>query len=137
MADCMTDYVTGPYSAIMFSETLESNPRFAYVPQFYENTLGNGNSWLHIKRFKAIFLQGTWWKKGNTTLAFHPGEICAGCNANNYSMLQLSGFIMPNSALPARVTSGPAARWWLRPRTTTSSSGTDPGVPARTLSERS
>ncbi|MBK5269200.1 MAG: hypothetical protein JJE47_17390 [Acidimicrobiia bacterium] len=107
MATCLTNYVAGSYSAVMFTETLETNPRFAYVPQFYEDALGNGSSWLHIKRFKAIFIQGTWWKKSGATLAFHPGEICAGCSANGYSMLQLSGFIMPDNALPTSLRADP------------------------------
>lgn len=113
MAKCLSDYVAGPYTAVMFSENLGASPRFSYVPQFYPdnsgdpNNLGNGNSWLRIQRFKAIFIQGTWWKKGNTILPFHPGEICTGCNANGYSMRQVSGFIMPNTALPASLRSDP------------------------------
>lgn len=100
-----------PYSAILFVDGIEDDPsdppewglidspRFSYVPEFWESTLGAGSSWNHIKRFRPIFLQGTWWKKGNDWAVHHPGEACS-CPSNAYGMQQLSVFVVPDSALP-------------------------------------
>lgn len=107
MQVCLEDYVNGGYSSVMFttdgpnsSSGLEDSPRFGYVPQFWEPDLGNGNSWLHVQRFRAVWLQGTWWKKGNTVKVFNPGEACNGCTQSNYGMIQLSAWVIPDAALP-------------------------------------
>lgn len=115
MAQCLEDYVNGGhYSSVMFrtdgpeaNNGLEDSPRFGYVPQFWEDDLGNGNSWLHVKRFKAVWLQGTWWKKGNTVKVFNPGEDCTGCTQSSYGMMQLSAFVLPDSALPEALRGDP------------------------------
>jgi hypothetical protein len=108
MQACLTDYVTGShYSSVMFGDNIATSPRFGYVPQFFEGDLGNGNSWLHVQRFRAVWLQGTWWKKGNTVKVFNPGEDCTGCNQSNYGMIQLSAFVMPDSALPETLRGDP------------------------------
>ena len=76
-----------PSTAIIFDiSILDNRARFAYVPQFWETTLGTGNTWLHILRFKAVYLQTTTWKKGNAQAEFHhPGENCQPiCNGNGY-----------------------------------------------------
>ena len=64
----------GASAPIMFLDTIGDSPRFSYVPQFWESTLPSGNGFLHVLRFKSTWLQATWWKKGGTTKAFHPGE---------------------------------------------------------------
>lgn len=115
LAACFEDYVSDSSTAVIFCRSdavptatgcsaglgIDVSPRFAYVPQFFEDDLGSGSSWLHIQRFRAIFLQGTWWKQGNQWKVFHPGEDCPGCGgATSYSMTQLSSFVIPDDALP-------------------------------------
>ncbi|HEY5889980.1 MAG TPA: Tad domain-containing protein [Acidimicrobiia bacterium] len=102
---CLTTYVNGkpghptPYTHQLFDESLAESPRFAYVPQFHENAWGSGNSWLHVLRFKATWLQATWWKKGGTVTVFHPGE--AGTfTGGNWDLIQLSGIVIPDATLP-------------------------------------
>lgn len=97
---CLSDYAAGSGYSILFLETVGESPRFGYVPQFWETSLGSGSTWLHIRQFRATFLQGTWWKKGNDWQPFHPGEACASCSASGYAMKQLSAFIVPDTALP-------------------------------------
>ena len=104
--NCLNAYVNGqpghpaPYNAVIFEETLNESPRFAYVPQFHEATFGSGNSWRHVARFKATWLQGTWWKKGGTINVFHPGEAGSFSAGGNWSLIQLSGIVIPDRALP-------------------------------------
>jgi hypothetical protein len=69
------------------------------VPQFWETSFGSGNEWRHILRYKSTWLQATWWKKGSTTVAFHPGEGGT-FGGNNYDLIQLSGILLPDHALP-------------------------------------
>lgn len=101
MEVCIAEYVAGAYSAVIFSQSLGSNAaRFAYIPEFWESTLGTGSSWLHIRRFRAIYLQTTAWKSADWV--FHsPGEPCvpAPCSGA-HAMKQLSAFVLPDSALP-------------------------------------
>ena len=85
MSSCLLAHAAanGP---VLFLETLKESPRFSYVPQFWESTFPNGNGWRHILRFKATWLQATWWKKGATT-----------------------------SRCSTRVKLGPSPRWQLEP----------------------
>lgn len=106
LAKCLDVYVNGkpghpaPYTAQLFDETLADSPRFAYVPQFHENSWGSGNEWRHVLRFKATWIQATWWKKGGTTTVFHPGEAGTFTAGGNWSLIQLSGIVIPDSTLP-------------------------------------
>lgn len=100
MQKCLTDYVAAGSTTIIFSTNLGSAPRFAYLPQFWENTWPNGNSaWRHIKAFRATYVQTTWWKKGGTTTPFSPGEP-TGTFTGNAQLRQLSGFLLPDNTLP-------------------------------------
>lgn len=91
-----------PSSVEIFSLSVADNAsRFAYVPQFWESTLGTGNEWNHIQRFRAVYLQSTGWKNGNNYEFHNPGENCLpACNGNGYSLRQLSAFTFPDLALP-------------------------------------
>ncbi|REK12859.1 MAG: hypothetical protein DWQ40_10415 [Actinobacteria bacterium] len=109
LAKCLEIYVNGkaghpaPYTAQIFVDELSESPRFAYVPQFHEASFGSGNSWRHVKRFKATWLQATWWKKGGTIKAFHPGEAGSFSAGGNWSLIQLSGIVIPDSSLPVEL----------------------------------
>ena len=113
MSKCLSDHVAmGAGAPIIFLETVGDSPRFSYVPQFWESTLPAGNGYLHILRFKATWLQATWWRKGGTTTVFHPGEGGASdfTGGGNWALVQVSGNVMPDRALPIplRGTPGPA-----------------------------
>jgi hypothetical protein len=95
------------YSAVIIDpDILDNEARFAYVPQFWESSLGNGNDWLHIQRFRAVYLQSTGWKKGNDYIFQHPGEGCTGCDSG-WSMISLSAFTFPDDALPIELRGDP------------------------------
>jgi hypothetical protein len=98
----------------IFDETLETSPRFSWVPQFDTTTLGNGNSWLEVWKFKSIFLQGTWWKKGNGWIEFEPGENCS-CSGNNYAVQQMTAIVIPDLALPETLRGDPAPGTQINP----------------------
>lgn len=109
MSKCLVDHAAanGP---VLFLETLKESPRFSYVPQFWEGSFPSGNGWRHIIRFKATWLQATWWRKGGTTTMFNPGEAGTFSAGGNWSMVQLSGILIPDGALPVdlRGTPGPS-----------------------------
>lgn len=114
MQACLRDHAASNH-AVMFCRSdanpippncsgvkgIDLSPRFAYVPQFHEPTLGGGNDWRHIEQFKAVFLQSTIWRRtANDYKVFNPGEDCSGCNSSSYSLYGLSSWIMPDNALP-------------------------------------
>jgi hypothetical protein len=111
LSDCLQVYVNGQaghpaaYTAQLLLPALADSPRLAYVPQFHENSWGSGNEWLHVMTFKASWLQATWWKKNASTppAVFHPGEDGSFSGGGNWSLIQLSGIIIPDSALPVEL----------------------------------
>jgi hypothetical protein len=124
MAYCLNQYLTtSPPSgswAVLFSDTdalsIADSPRFAYVPQFWESTWPPGNSqWRHIRRFKATWLQATWWKRGNNVDVFHPGEAGTFNQTGNWHIIQLSGIIIPDAALPQSLRGDPPPSGGLNP----------------------
>ena len=105
MQRCLSDYAAGSFTAVIISDTILSNvSRFAYVPQFHE-TMTNPQ-WKHIQRFRAVYLQSTAWKKGNTYEVHNPGEACT-CSGNGYSLWGLSAFTFPDAALPQELRGNP------------------------------
>ncbi len=115
LSACLTQFVAGSHTAPLFLETLNESPRFGYVPQFWENSFGSGNSWRHVLRFKATWLQATWWRKGGTTTAFHPGEPGTFTAGGNWSLVQLSGILIPDDALPSALRGNPPPGGGLNP----------------------
>jgi hypothetical protein len=126
ISSCLDTFVNGDggshnyaYTATLFLDNLNESPRFAYVPQFWESTWPSGNGWRHIEKFKATWLQATWWKKGATTSAFHPGEGGSGdfIAAGNWALIQLSGIVVPDGALPKELRGNPPPGGGLNPFT--------------------
>lgn len=116
MSACLQAYAAGSYTTPLFLETIRESPRFAYVPQFWENTWPSGNSEdRHIRRFKAVWLQTTWWKKGNTVDRFDPGETGPFPAGGNWALRQLSGILIPDSTLPQDLRGDPPPFGGLEP----------------------
>jgi len=110
MKACIDEYVSGGHTGVIFSSGLGDNAaRFGYIPEFVQANLGSGNSWLNIKRFRAVYLQTTTWKKGGNYVFANPGEACVPgpCAGNGYSMRQLTAFVIPDNALPEEVKGDP------------------------------
>lgn len=113
MRRCLEDYAAEPPGtyAVIFSPDLGDkdggnwSARFGYAPQFWESDLSS--TWLHIKRYRAIFIQGTWWKGGMSWVVHSPGEACSSCGNSSYSLQQVSAFIIPDDALPAELRGDP------------------------------
>jgi hypothetical protein len=123
LSACLLTFANGqpghpaPYTTPLFGETLKESPRFAYVPKFHEATWPSGNGWRHVQSFKATWIQATWWKKGSTIKVFHPGE--AGTfSGSNYSLIQLSGIVIPDATLPIELRGSTSAGSGVNPYTT-------------------
>jgi hypothetical protein len=110
---CLLDYAgqpAGTYTVIFdnalgdrtTTSSLGWSPRFNYVPQFWDSSLGPGVAQpMHIWRFRAIFVQGVFWTRGIGSIVFHPGEPCTPCTGfGGWTMTQVSAFIIPDAALP-------------------------------------
>jgi len=115
LSACLTTFVSGGHTIPLFQEDLNESPRFAYVPQFWEDTLGTGNTWRHVNKFKATWLQATWWRKGGTTTVFHPGEPGTFSAGGSWSLVQLSGILVPDNALPVELRGDPPPGGGLNP----------------------
>lgn len=121
MGQCLDDYVTGGYDTVIFSTALGDrstnnwSPRFGFVPQFHESSLGPGNTWRHVARFRAIFIQGTWWKFGTNWKAHQPGEGCFDddgattpcAGGGDWQLKQVTSWIIPDEALPSALKGDP------------------------------
>jgi hypothetical protein len=118
MQRCLTEYANGPYSTVIFSEALGDqdgsnwSPRLGYVPQMWESNIGL--DFVHVKRYRAIFVQGLYWKRGNNWTIFYPGEGCfddegqpKNCNGSNFQFQQATAIIIPDAALPAGLRGDP------------------------------
>lgn len=113
LGKCLADYVSGGHTAILFLDdpdtvSIADSPRFAYVPQFWESTWPPGTSQpRHVKRFKATWLQATWWRRGGTVQVYHPGEGGNFSQSGNWKMEQLSAMVIPDNALPQSLRGDP------------------------------
>ncbi|MFP3883721.1 MAG: hypothetical protein ACLFWH_15585 [Actinomycetota bacterium] len=120
MKACLEQYVAGSYSGQMFAgggeifdgggsagvESLSDNSRFGYVPQFHEPDFPSGGSApRNIDVFRAVFIQGVWFDSGAGQRDFHPGEDPTETYSGNFR--QVSGFLMPEAALPGELRGDP------------------------------
>lgn len=104
---CLVAFVSGSHTTPLFLESLKESPRFGYVPQFWEPNFPSGNSEpRHIRRFKATWLQTTWWKRGGNVSTFNPGEG-GSFGGSNFKLTQLAGLVVPDAALPAALRGDP------------------------------
>jgi hypothetical protein len=93
----------------IFSDAIESNSRFARVPQFHFEEWGPGTHWQPVKAYRMVYLHSIWFVDGANPFEFQPGEssapVCLGTSAScaTLRILQVEAFLLPDSAVPASV----------------------------------
>lgn len=98
-----------PSMGVLFSSALETNGRFARVPQFYFEEWGSGSHWQPVKGYQMAYLHSIWLVDGGGYYEFEPGEsnspVCLGGGANcaKLAIHQLDAFILPHEAVPLSV----------------------------------
>lgn len=66
MTNCLTVFENGKKVGLIgsgeyiFEDTIASNPRFIFVPQFHSTTWGSGNHWQPIVRFRMAYIDTLW-----------------------------------------------------------------------------
>lgn len=103
---CLLDGV--PPNTVLFSDLIETNPRFARVPEFHFSVWGPGTHWQPVKKYRMIYLHSLWFSSGNTNHEFEAdgasnGSLCIGNNQNNcanLNLLQLEAFLLPHDTVP-------------------------------------
>jgi hypothetical protein len=90
-----------PSNGVIFDLALDSSPRWAWVPLFWENDLGTGNTDRTIREFRPVYLQTTLWKCNATTcsVVHEAGETPVG-SGSNLEIEAVSGLQVPLGALP-------------------------------------
>jgi hypothetical protein len=130
MLACLRNYSSD--WGVIFDEDLADNPRFAYVPQFWDelSPVSEPSSQAHrIKQFRAIFIQSMQWGTGAATGSkriFSPGEPCITADGGTceYSqatnnLRQVTSFLLPSAALPESVRGTSGTGGGLNPFTVT------------------
>ena len=115
MSRCLTDFVAAGSTTVLFLESISTSPRFSYVPQFWADAFPSGNGWRDVLRFKATWLQTTWWRKGASTEAFNPGEAGTFTAGGNWHLVQLSGLVIPDATLAPELRGTPGPSGGLNP----------------------
>jgi Flp pilus assembly protein TadG len=93
---------------VIFESTLADAERFAWVPLFFDTTLGNGSTDHNIQDFRPVYLQTTFWKcnAGGCRFIHDPGELPLGGTGGgpgNSSIEALTAIQMPLGALPTSI----------------------------------
>jgi hypothetical protein len=110
---CLTGY--SPSDGAIFDAGIELSPRFAWAPQYWHTNSTSGTSWQPVQAYRMVFLGGLWFNcsSGICGASFYPdetdetgnAEVCevsgGGCSLLNLD--QLSGWLLPNTAVPVSV----------------------------------
>ncbi len=120
MNHCLSTFETSGPQGLLFDESIRESPRFSYTPQFWDTTLGSGGSLFpNVMRFRSVWIQGTWWKRGTDWSVHHPGEGCdttgGGTCSPSESMQQVSALVIPDLALPIELRGNPPPNGGLNP----------------------
>jgi hypothetical protein len=126
MNTCLAAVESGSVTGPIFDDSIGSNPRFGWVPQFHFTTWGSGTHWQPILRHRMIYLDTIWFncndkyddnqndeECGQNTkgLVFVPqgtadeSTLQRG-NGNAMKKLrldQLSAFLLPDNAVPESI----------------------------------
>ena len=98
-----------PSMGVLFSSAIDTNGRFARVPQFYFEEWGSGSHWQPVMGYQMVYLHSIWLVDGGSYYEFEPGEsnspICLGGGPNcaKLALHQLDAFILPHQAVPLPV----------------------------------
>lgn len=111
---CLVGY--GNATEDIFDESILESPRFAWAPQYWHEASTSGTSWQPVESYRMVFLGGLWFNcsAGSCGALFYPDEtdetgnteICHASGPSNCSTLsldQLSGWLVPDEAVPASV----------------------------------
>ncbi len=107
MVSCINSWSTG-YGPI-FTEDLQDAVRWAWVPIFWENTLGNGNTDRTIREFRPVYLQTTFWKCKSSScgIVYDPAETVGGSGKAGGAQIEaLTAIMIPRLALPEALRDG-------------------------------
>lgn len=112
--NCLAGY--GNATEDIFDPSILESPRFAWAPQYWHEASTSGTSWQPVKSYRMVFLGGLWFNcdAGSCGALFYPDEtdetgndeICDASGPSNCSTLsldQLSGWLLPDEAVPASV----------------------------------
>jgi hypothetical protein len=92
---------------------IQKSPRFAYVPQFWEDSAPNGTGYVTIKQFRAIFMWGLFANcNGSTTCApvFEPGPATSPITASGNSAFEaMDAWVFNDNMLPATLRGNPTS----------------------------
>lgn len=119
--DCLTDYADGDYLDIDGSTAndylplftvdtdlndefdIETNPRFAIVPQTAEETLPRGRKVVTVAGFRAVWVQGLYFPDGSDVVIVEPGDPTTSFLVPNGGspLDQVTGWLLPNSTVEA------------------------------------
>ena len=95
---------------VLFTEEIQDATRFAWVPIFWEEDLGNGNTDRTIRSFRPVYLQTTLWKCGkkDCSVIFDPGENLTGSGGGggNKQIEALTAIHIPSLSLPEDLRDG-------------------------------
>lgn len=106
MQQCLSDYDAGGYTTDLFTDAINEDARFAWVPEAWEDLEDhcNGNCWFTIKRFRAVWIQSLWLKEGSNIREYNPGQGVGTVSGKNAQLIQMSAFTLNPETLPAAIT---------------------------------
>lgn len=104
----------GPADGVIFDDAIAQSPRFAWSPQYWYDLPTTGLSWEPVHQYRMIFVGGGWFNcnaSGTCDVIFYPdsdhtSELCdpgGGSNCQAMSLNQLSGWLLPDTALSDEV----------------------------------
>jgi len=108
MISCLGSWTAS--DGVLFTEEIQDAARFAWVPIFWEEDLGNGNTDRTIRSFRPVYLQTTLWKCGkkDCSVIFDPGENLTGSGGGggNKQIEALTAIHIPSLSLPEDLRDG-------------------------------
>lgn len=107
MAACL-DMYNPATDGILFEPTLQTAPRFGWVPLFYGTDLGAGNTTLNIREFRPVYIQTTFWKcnASNCDAIHDPQEPLGGTDmaiSGNDAVEAVTAIQLPRLSLPTNI----------------------------------
>jgi hypothetical protein len=91
---------------VIFRDTIENSPRFAWAPQMWFTSLGSGQRFNPVYQYRQVYLAGSFMNCSGTTcgIVFYPGDgsspLCdaQGPNCRTITINQQTAFLIPTTA---------------------------------------